>query len=237
MILITICGRGGSKAVTGKNIRPVKGKPLIGYTIEIALEFATRHNAKVAISTDSYDILTVARGFGVETDYLRPLELAQDDTGKIPVIKDLLNYEERLINGEFEYLIDLDITSPLRTLDDLEMALENFINDENAITLFSVSQSRKNPYFNMVEQKDDGYYKIIKEPGFSVLYRQGAPVVYELNASFYIYRRRFFHEEFSSVITPQSLIYLMPGICIDIDDELDFMIVRYLIENDLARTI
>lgn len=236
-ILVTICGRGGSKGVPGKNIRPINGKPLIAYSIEVALRFAEQHNGNVTLSTDSNDIKNVAAEFGLTTAYLRPSELASDTAGKIAVLYDVLLYEEKNHNYRFDFLLDLDITSPLRTLQDLSASFQLLKNDPQAINLFSVSPARKNPYFNMVEEKPDGYVDLVKKSGRTILSRQKAPRVYDLNASFYFYRREFFDEGYTTALTPKTLIHEMPGICFDIDDENEFLIMKYLIENNLVKTI
>ena len=235
-MLITICGRGGSKGVPGKNIRPINGKPLIGYSIEVANLFASKFNGKISLSTDSDEIKKVAADFGLITDYKRPSELASDAAGKIDVLRDLLLFTEKTAGHLFDFVLDLDITSPLRTMEDLTGAYQLLINNPEAINLFSVSPARKNPYFNMVEVKPDGYVELVKKIDNTILSRQKAPKVYDMNASFYFYRRRFFDEGYKSALTPKSMIFEMPGTCFDIDDESEFQIMKYLIENNLVKT-
>lgn len=237
MILISICGRAGSKGVPGKNIREIGGKPLIAYSIEIAIEFAKRYPAKVAISTDSDDILSIAQKYGVQTNYKRPEHLANDTAGKVAVFKDLLQYEENLLGNKYDYYLDLDITSPLRTIVDLEKAYSQLINNTEAVNLFSVSHARKNPYFNMVETTEQGYCKLVKERDSSFLTRQSAPKVYEINASFYFFKRSYFESNYATVITPKTLAYVMPELCMDIDNETEFQVVKFLIESKLVKTI
>ena len=190
-ILITLCARGGSKGIPGKNIRSINGKPLIAYSIDTALKFAEKHNATVALSTDSEEIIKVAKQFGLHTEYVRPAELATDTAGKIDVLKDILQYTEEHNNSAFDFLLDLDITSPLRTQNDLDMALEQLVATPDAYNIFSVNHANRNPYFNMVELGADGYVNLVKQ-SHAVKTRQQAPPVYDMNASFYIYRRTFF---------------------------------------------
>ena len=90
-ILITICARGGSKGIPGKNIKLLAGKPLIGYSIELANKFITHYEGKLALSTDDHEIKKIAEKFGLITDYNRPNYLASDKAGKIDVINELLN--------------------------------------------------------------------------------------------------------------------------------------------------
>lgn len=231
-ILITICARGGSKGIPGKNIKVLNGKPLIGYTIDIAKRFQEKHrNVEIALSTDSEEIMQVAEQCGLYSDYKRPASLGGDTVGKIDVIKDIVLYTENAKGVKYDYVLDMDVTSPLRTMQDLEEAFVLMEADLNAINLFSVSEAGRSPYFNQVEQKENGYFNKVKDAG-TVLTRQSAPKVYDLNASFYIYRREFFNLGYKGAITERSLIYLMKHTCFDLDHPVDFEIISFLLENN-----
>jgi len=231
--LITICARGGSKGIPGKNIKLIDGKPLIGYTIEQAKKLAEKINATITISTDDELIKKTAEAFGVSTDYIRPDYLATDTVGKIETIEDIVKYEESKANKHFDFVLDLDVTSPLRTIKDLEDALQLLKDDSKAYNLFSVNNAARNPYFNMVEKNNDEYYGLVKtNPNGMVMSRQAAPEVYDLNASFYWYRRSFFELETKSVFTKKSLIYVMDHMCFDLDHPVDFLFMEYLLKNN-----
>ena len=232
-ILITICARGGSKGIPGKNIKLLDGKPLIGYSIEIAKQVQSKYkNVHIALSTDSVEIANVAEGLGLYSDYKRPEYLANDTVGKIDVIKDILLYTESKEQVRYDYVLDLDVSSPLRNLDDIVNAFKIIRADSNAVNLFSVSDASRSPYFNMVEQKGNGYFSQVKKMQGDVFTRQAAPKVYDLNASFYIYRRAFFDLGYKGAITDRSLIYNVPHICFDLDHPIDFDIISFLIENN-----
>jgi len=232
-ILITICARGGSKGIAGKNIKILAGKPLIEYTLEIATQFSHRYtNVVIALSTDSIEIKNVALSSGLEVPYQRPEVFATDNAGKIDAIKDVLFFYENLNRTEYEYILDLDVTSPLRNLEDLSKAFQLLIDDKVAYNLFSVSPANRNPYFNMVEKGTDGYFHLINKIPDNILRRQSAPKVYDLNASFYFYRRIFFNLDFKSAITEKSLVYEVPHSCFDLDHPIDFEFLSYLIENN-----
>ena len=230
-ILISICARGGSKGIPGKNIKLLNGKPLIAYTIDIAKQFKELYTADIAISTDDESIKKVAATLGIVEEYNRPGELATDSAGKIDTIADLLLHYERQSNKKYDYVLDLDVTSPLRTLDDLCRAFELIRGDNEAINLFSVNNAARNPYFNMVEKKEDGYYGLVKDIGH-IFSRQSAPEVYDLNASFYFYKRIFFEQKGRTVFTQKSLIYLMPHLCFDLDHIIDFEFLNYLLSKN-----
>lgn len=237
-ILITICARGGSKGVPNKNIKKLCGHPLISYSAKTASEFKkelNQYNIDIILSTDSLTIKNNAFKFGLSTKgYNRPSSLATDKAGKVDVIRDVLEYAEHIGKLRYDYVLDLDVTSPLRTINDLVESIELMENDKEALTLFSVSEAHRNPYFNMVELQKNGYATLVKSRSSvqNILSRQVAPKVFDMNASFYYYRRFFFEEKRSSPITHRSRIYLMKHICFDIDTLLDFDIMEYLIKEN-----
>lgn len=232
-VLITICARGGSKGIPGKNIKPLNGNPLIFYTIQVAKEFQKKYqDVTIALSTDSNEIVEVAEKCGLKSDYRRPDFLAGDAVGKIDAIKDVLLWKEATNHCQYDYILDMDVTSPLRNLQDLTEAFDLIQNDEAAINLFSVSPASRSPYFNMVEQKENGFFAQVKQPEGLVLTRQSAPKVYDLNASFYFYKRAFFELGYKGAITNKSIIYVVPHICFDLDHPIDFEIISFLMATN-----
>jgi CMP-N,N'-diacetyllegionaminic acid synthase len=231
-ILITICTRGGSKGIPGKNIKPLNGKKLIGYTIEKAQQFSNLYQVAIGLSTDSAEIKKVAAEFGLVTDYIRPNKMADDKAGKMDAIRDLLSFMEKQNSTRYDFVMDLDVTSPMRTVDDLGEALKLLIGKKEALNIFSVSPAGRNPYFNMVEENDQGYVQVVKNIG-DIKSRQHAPTVYDMNASFYIFRRSYFEENWEISITDRSLAYVMKHHCFDLDHQIDFTIMEIMIREKL----
>lgn len=232
-ILITVCARGGSKGIPGKNIKIINGKPLIFYSINTAQQFKESWgNADIVLSTDSEGIKKVVNelGFKIDTNYSRPEQLASDKAGKIGVIKDVLLYSEKRNQKKYNIVLDLDITSPLRNLLDLKNAFNMLLDKPDAYNIFSVSPANRNPYFNMVEEKENGYFQLCKKGNF--LSRQTAPKVYDMNASFYFYRNSFFEQDHQSAITEKSLVYEVPHTCFDLDHPVDFEFMSFLLVNN-----
>ncbi len=229
-ILITICARGGSKGLKNKNIKPLNNIPLIIYSINLAIEFSKIYKSDIAISSDSKEILKIASKNGLSTEYIRPKILCGDNVGKIETIEHLLFHEENYRNKKYDIILDLDVSSPLRNLNDLILAYKKLINNKEALNLFSVNNSSKNPYFNMVEIGENDYVHLVKKGKF--LTRQSAPRVYELNASFYFYKRLFFELKNKYVITKKSIMYEITHICFDIDNQIDFEFMNYLVKNN-----
>lgn len=228
--LITICARGGSKGIPGKNIKTIAGKPLIAYSIECARKLQAAVGADIILSTDSADITAVAASLGLETPYHRPAELANDTCGKLDAIAHAWAWAEEHFGCRYDYVLDLDCTSPLRTLQDVLEGFRLLEADPQALDIFSVSPAGRNPYFNMVEQKPSGYFDLVME-GSTFTTRQGSPKVYDMNGSFYIYRRRFFEKNLRDPNTPLSLVYIMPHLCFDLDERTDFDYMSFLLEQ------
>ena len=232
-ILITICARGGSKGLPGKNIMKLNRKHLIAYSIDVAKKFKELHcDTQIALSSDSQEIIEISKKYNLFSDYVRPNKFAGDSIGKLDAIRDVLFFFEDKQQIKFDYILDLDVTSPLRNLNDLTNAFNIIRSNKKTLSLFSVSPPKRNPYFNMVEKKNNGYYNLVKNSEKKFLSRQNSPDVYDMNASFYFYRRIFFEKKFKTAITENSLVYLMDHICFDIDEKIDFEIMEYLISSN-----
>lgn len=235
-LLITICARGGSKGIPLKNIRHLGGKPLIEYTYNHAVEFGAWAekefgcSVKIELSTDSSKIIEVCKNINFNTNYIRPDYLANDTAGKLDAIKDVILFSEKENNVKFDFVLDLDVSAPMRTVAALQESINTLVNNAKAINLFSVSEAHKNPYFNMVEQNMEGFYDLSKK-GDTVLSRQTAPSVYEMNASFYFYRREFYENE-NLYLFQNSLIYKMTHESFDLDTILDFEFLDFLVTNN-----
>jgi len=222
--IATICARGGSVGVPRKNIRPLLGRPLIAHTIEQAR--ATRGIDEVYVSTDDEEIAAVARRHGAKVPFLRPAELATSSVAKIPVIRHLCEWVEAN-EGVFERIVDLDPTSPLREVADIEACLG--LLDDSVDTIITAFESEKNPYFNMVERKADGNIGLVCAGGAPVVARQQAPVVYSMNASIYVWHRATLAK---GLWAGRVKMHVMPRErSIDIDSPLDFEIVEMLMKR------
>tara|TARA_B100000700_G_scaffold331802_1_gene469054 strand:+ start:1366 stop:2037 length:672 start_codon:yes stop_codon:yes gene_type:complete len=221
--------RDGSKGVSGKNLRLLRGKPLMAYTIEQALESGLFKH--VVISTDSKQIAEMGKQYGAESWFLRPPEMATDSAAKLPVIRHALLESEKYYGQTFDVQIDLDVTSPLRKVEDIRRAFKQF-KDENADILITASPCRKNPYFNMVEIVNGRIYKA-KEFDAPLVCRQDAPPVYDMNASIYIWKREAILNS-KTLFTERTSLYIMPEErSVDIDTELDWEFVEFIAEKSL----
>ncbi|SFF46117.1 N-acylneuraminate cytidylyltransferase [Paenibacillus algorifonticola] len=223
--LCTICARGGSKGVENKNVREMHGKPLIAYSIEQAKLSGLFDY--IAVSSDSEDILKTALQWGADFVINRPLEMAQDTSAKIPAIQHCVLQVEAELKISFPVIVDLDATSPLRTVDDLIQAVRLF-EQEDVSNLITGMPARRSPYFNLVEQNDAGFITLSKRLNNPIVRRQDAPKCFDMNASIYIWKREKLINE-PAVFYPDTVLYEMPEErSVDIDSPLDWMIVELL---------
>ncbi len=230
-LLITICARGGSKGIPGKNVRLINGTPLIAYSVKHALEYAKKTGADVALTTDSDDIKKVAADAGLVTDYTRPPELSTDSASKLETIRHLVFATEEKNGKKYDMALDLDVTSPLRTVEDLDAARKMMEAQPDAHNLFSVSFPKHNPYFDMIEKVEGSpFVSLVKVPEKQMSSRQQGPRVFELNASFYYYRRIFFEQD-PMILVRNSLAYEMPHMCFELDEMIDFNFLDYVLKE------
>ena len=220
--IVTICARSGSKGIKNKNILKIKSKPLIYYTIEQAIRVVGKEN--IYLSTDSIKIINLVKHFGINIPFIRPKYLSNDKAGKLNVINHLIKFiNKKKIN--YKYIIDLDPTSPLRNVIDIKNCIE-LIKNKKISNIISICEARKNPFFNMAQIKNNKLKKIYKRKHFKT--RQEAPKVYELNASIYAWKKNTFSLE---LFQKNTYPYLMPkNRSIDVDDEFDLKILKFLIK-------
>lgn len=214
--IATVCARGGSKGLPGKNIRDFDGQPLIARTIAQAL--ACPGIGGVYVSTDDEAIAEAARAAGAQVPYLRPAELATDEAGKLQVIEHLVRH----LNGQGirpDTVVDLQPTSPLRDAADITAALA--LRDRAGLVL-SVSEAHDNPYFNLVEGRPDGHIMLSK--GAGGVRRQDMPAVFALNGAIYVWQRAALAQAaVQGLWSVPAVPYVMPRWkSVDIDDLDDF---------------
>lgn len=226
-ILCTICARGGSKGIIGKNKVIIAGKPLILHTLEVAKE--CNYFDDIIISTDDEEIIKIVNNYGIYAPFKRPEYLSEDSTSKIDVIRHGVKWAENNWHKKYDIIIDLSVASPLRTVEDVKNSIKLLIN-EKVDNVFSVSPSYRNPYYNMVEIVDEKI-KRIKDPIKKLTRRQDAPVVYDMNDSIYVWWEKILFEK-DTTFNDNTKIYVMPrDRGIDIDNQFDLLVVSSILEN------
>lgn len=231
LALGAICARGGSKGVPRKNLRTLAGRPLIAHTIECA-GAATTLDALV-VSTDDPEIAQVAAKWGAPVPFMRPAALARDESSKWDVFRHLVETWERLDGRRIDVLVDLDTGVPLRTPDDIDACVRALVStDADAVT--TAYEPERNPYFNMVETDADGSARLVKGGDRPITRRQDAPAVFSLSPAVWAIRRDalWTYEHWSRA---RLRLHLMPRFrAIDIDTDLDFRFVEFLMAGTRA---
>lgn len=235
-LLFTICGRAGSKGIKNKNIKNFLNKPLALYSLSVIDLYLKNsdYQADIVLNTDSEELINIFDNNPLRDVRVikRNLELSGDDVAKIDVIKNCLVEMENRNNKKYEYIIDLDITSPLRTVNDLKTMIDKKINSSSDL-IFSVTDSRRNPYFNMVKKTEKGYQRVISST-FNT--RQEAPEIFDMNASIYVYSREFLYKNIGLFDGECDAYKMFDTGILDLDHEQDIIlmevIAEYLFENN-----
>lgn len=223
--LFVIPARGGSKGVINKNKRLLNGKPLITYTIEETLKITTKDH--ICLSTDDQEIIEIGTQLGLSIPFVRPAYLSQDDSSSRDVLLHAVDfYKSKGI--QYETVVMLQPTSPLRKSQDIEGALNVFSDQIDAVV--SVTQTKSNPYFVLFEENEQGRLEKSKKGFFQR--RQDCPEVFELNGAIYVININSLRK--SEITLMDHLVkYEMPKErSIDIDTELDFRIASLVINEN-----
>lgn len=230
--LCTICARGGSVGVKNKNIRPILGLPLVAHSIVQARRAGIFDGT--ALSSDSGEILAVGKEYGVDYLVRRPDEMAGNRSPKVPAIRHCVSEAEKRRGERFDIIVDLDATSPLRTVDDIKAAVD-LLEGSGAPNVITACPSRRSPYFNLIERDPDGRLRTAKQLDRPFTDRQSVPATYDMNASIYVWRRDVLMQE-DELFLPDTQLYEMPEErSLDIDTPLDFEIVSFLMQRHKAR--
>ncbi|MGD9057786.1 MAG: acylneuraminate cytidylyltransferase family protein [Desulfobacterales bacterium] len=224
-----IFARGGSKGLPRKNIRLLHGKPLIAYAIETAL--ASNLISRVIVSTDDPEIAAISKEFGAEVPFMRPAELAEDDSPEwlawrhaIQILKDYADAPR------MDVFVSIPATAPLRTVADVDRCIEELL-ASNADLVISVKPSGRNPYFNMVSLDKAGFASLVFSSDRTIERRQDAPPVFEIIPIAYALRPEFVFKANSMFEGKVKAVVVPAERAVDIDTALDFKFAEFLMEQ------
>lgn len=223
--LYIIPARGGSKGIPHKNIKPLAGKPLIVYSIEAARE-AGAEDSHILLSTDDPAIAEVARGAGLPVPFMRPAELATDTSGSREVILDAMDRADAA-GIDYDCVVLLQPTSPLRTATDILAALELYTPEVDMVV--SVKEASSNPYYNCFETDSaTGCLHISKGDGLYTR-RQDAPRAWEFNGAVYVINPRSIREMPLGAFPRRIPVEMPRERSIDLDTPLDWTVAEAVI--------
>lgn len=223
-----IFARGGSKGLPNKNIRNLEGKPLIAWSIEHA-KLALKID-RIIISTDSLEIAEIAREYGAEVPFIRPGSLAADDSPEILSWKHALNFMKDAEGGLPSAMVSIPSTAPLRISEDIDACISEF-QAHSPDLVITLSESSRNPYFNMVRISEDFLVKPVIESPIKYTRRQDCPATYDIATVCYVADPKYilrcesiFDGNTRGVVIPKERV-------LDIDDIFDFELAEHLLRK------
>ena len=228
MTVAFIFARGGSKGLVGKNTRLLAGKPLIAWSIEHAR--SVHRIERVIVSTESKEIADIARDFGAEVPFMRPMELARDDSPEWLAWRHALNY---LIETEGflpKVMVSVPTTAPLRSPIDINNCLDEYEKGDVDVVV-TVTEAHRSPFFNMVKKNSDGTVGLVISPVSAVTRRQDAPTVYDMATVAYVIRPEFILSHESIFEGRVGMVEVPRERAIDIDTLMDFKMAEFYLSQ------
>lgn len=225
-VVAFIFARGGSKGLPGKNIRLLGGKPLIAWSIEHTK--AVSRISRVIVSTDSDEIADVARQYGAEVPFIRPAELARDDSPEWLAWRHALTFLKDTEGVLPDAMLSVPATAPLRHPIDLENCLDEFAKGD-ADTVITVSDAHRNPWFNMVKENPDGSVGLVMGPQTGITRRQDAPTVFDMATVAYVVRPQFVLQQKGTFSGRVCAVKVPVERAVDIDTLFDFELAEFLL--------
>lgn len=224
--LFIIPARGGSKGIPHKNIKPLGGRPLIAYTLDVARALAPtpRH---ILVSTDDPAIAEVARNEGVDVPYMRPAHLATDNAGSREVMLDAMEWAGKQ-GIDYDCVVLLQPTSPFRTVDDVQRTIDAWSPDiDMAVT---VCPAASNPYYTCFEAGTDGYLHISKGDGLYTR-RQDCPPVWEFNGAVYAITPDSLRDRPLGAFERRVAVPMTRETSVDLDTPLDWLVAEAIMAD------
>ncbi len=221
---VAICfARGGSKGLPRKNVQLLLGKTLLQRAIEVAQKSTLID--KVFVSTEDSEIIEIAKENGAEV-IVRPSNLAGDHTPEWEAWRHAVEFVSEQY-GEFENMVSVPATSPLRILQDIDTAI-NQRNNSGADVCLAVTESHRNPYFNMVRRVAPGRVRLAIEPLETISRRQDVPAIYDITTVVYVVRSEFIISKQGIFEGQVTYVQIPKKRSIDIDDAEDLKLAEFL---------
>lgn len=225
--LVVIPARGGSKGIPHKNIKPLGGKPLIYYSIDVARQFTSDEN--ICVTTDDAEIISVVEQHGLKVPFVRPAELATDTCGSSEVIQHAYQFFADK-DVHYDAIVLLQPTSPFRKVEFIKEAVELY--DEGIDMVTSVRPAACNPYYDGFEEDKEGLLKISKGDG-TIARRQEAPKVWQQNGSIYVINPKSLVEKGMGGFTKIKKYAMPETYSVDLDTMLDWKMAELIIKEEI----
>lgn len=226
-VLVIIPARGGSKGIPYKNIKPLAGKPLICYSIDVARQFTTDDN--ICVTTDDDKIIEVVENYGLKVPFKRPDYLATDTCGSNEVIQHAWKfYAEK--GKLYDAVLLLQPTSPFRKVEFLKEAVALY--DDSVDMVTSVKPAACNPYYDGFEEHPDGLLYVSKGDG-TIARRQDAPSVWQQNGSIYVINPVSLMKKGLGGFTKIRKYAMDEFYSVDIDNPFDWKVAELVINENI----
>lgn len=224
-ILVVIPARGGSKGIPYKNIKPLNGKPLICYSIDVARQFTSDEN--ICVTTDDDKIIEVVKNYGLKVPFKRPDYLATDTCGSSDVIQHAFQFfaDKGIL---YDAIVLLQPTSPFRKVEFIKEAVALY--DDSIDMVTSVRPAACNPYYDGFEENTDGLLQISKGDG-TIARRQEAPEVWQQNGSIYVINPKSLIEKGMGGFTKIKKYAMPETYSVDLDTMLDWKMAELIIKE------
>lgn len=230
--LAVIPARGGSKSIPRKNIVDVCGKPLVAHMIEHALKVSAITD--LVVSTEDQEIAEVAVSFGAQVPFMRPQELAQDDTPSLPVMQHAVREMEKSAQSPYDYVVLLQATAPLCRPQDIEAVLKRLAKDDCQSVVTVISVSTYHPFRMKRIVGDDILINYIDQGFEDMRPRQLLPPVYKRSGAVYASTRTTVMDG-ETLVGPDARAVVVPEHTgIDIDNPIDLAMVRLILGGDVG---
>lgn len=223
--VFVIPARGGSKGIPGKNIKPLCGKPLIAYSVEVARQLADDRD--ICVTTDDERIAQVVKDMGLEVPFMRPDYLATDGCGTYEVLLHAVKFYEEL-GRDYDTLVLLQPTSPMRTAEDVQAAIDAYTPDIDMVV--TVTEAASNPYYNCYETDENGFLHISKGDGCYTR-RQDAPKAWEYNGAVYVINIESLKKGPLGSFKRRKMVEMSRERSVDLDTSLDWMVAEAIMSG------
>jgi CMP-N,N'-diacetyllegionaminic acid synthase len=228
-ILGIITARGDSKGIPRKNLISLLGKPLIYYTIHAAQQ--SKRLTRTVLSSEDREIISLAKQFGIDVPFTRPLHLAGDEISSVAVVSHAVKFIEAMEKKTYDYISLLQPTAPLRTDYDIDTAIE-LLENSDADSVVSVTRVEEPHPMKMMIVNDGFLRPFTPDHWHERLRRQELDPVYRLNGAVYCVRTQVLLEQ-NSLWGKTTLAYIMPPErSINIDNQIDLMLAELILRNN-----
>ena len=223
--VFVIPARGGSKGIPGKNIKPLCGKPLIAYSVEVARQLADDRD--ICVTTDDERIAQVVKNMGLDVPFMRPDYLATDGCGTYEVLLHAVKFYEEL-GRDYDTLVLLQPTSPMRTAEDVQAAIDAYTPDIDMVV--TVTEAASNPYYNCYETDENGFLHISKGDGCYTR-RQDAPKAWDYNGAVYVINIESLKKGPLGSFRRRKMVEMSRERSVDLDTPLDWMVAEAIMSG------